>query len=54
VGKNFWRPHLNQGILNRRIVVQAHLGIKQDTISKIINIKGLLVWLKWQMPAEQV
>jgi hypothetical protein len=32
--------------INRRIKVQANLGIKQEPVSKVIQ-KGLAEWLKW-------
>jgi hypothetical protein len=40
-------PTNGGGIKNRRIVVQASLGKKQDPISKITRAKGLEVCLKW-------
>jgi hypothetical protein len=35
------------GNINRRLVVQAFLGIKKDPTSKIINSKMTGLWFKW-------
>jgi hypothetical protein len=35
------------GVYNRRMEIQASLGKKWDTISKITREKRLEAWLKW-------